>query len=84
MHPTIITPILFLFLKGLHGAITDTILVQFFSLKDGTLNMEILQFKSKFPREVLFCRVCYYLTFSIKFIFLMILNGITIWYFIDF
>jgi len=27
------------------------------SLKDGTLNMEILQFKSKFPREVLLCRV---------------------------
>ncbi|VAH49421.1 unnamed protein product [Triticum turgidum subsp. durum] len=30
------------------------------SLKDGTLNMEMLQFKSKFPREVLLCRVCYY------------------------
>ncbi|KAL6652426.1 hypothetical protein ACP70R_011351 [Stipagrostis hirtigluma subsp. patula] len=27
------------------------------SLKDGTLNMEMLQFKSKFPREVLLCRV---------------------------
>ncbi|KAG0526548.1 hypothetical protein BDA96_06G155300 [Sorghum bicolor] len=27
------------------------------SLKDGTLNMEILLFKSKFPREVLLCRV---------------------------
>ncbi|KAL6903538.1 hypothetical protein ACP4OV_004351 [Aristida adscensionis] len=27
------------------------------SLKDGTLNMEVLQFKSKFPREVLLCRV---------------------------
>ncbi|PWZ44652.1 DNA mismatch repair protein MSH1, mitochondrial [Zea mays] len=26
-------------------------------LKDGTLNMEILVFKSKFPREVLLCRV---------------------------
>ncbi|VAH34047.1 unnamed protein product [Triticum turgidum subsp. durum] len=26
------------------------------SLKDGTLNMEMLQFKSKFPREVLLCR----------------------------
>jgi hypothetical protein len=34
-----------------------------FSLKDGTLNMEILQFKLKFPREVLLCRVCYYLMF---------------------
>lgn len=30
------------------------------SLKDGTLNMEMLQFKTKFPREVLLCRVCYY------------------------
>lgn len=29
-----------------------------FSLKEGTLNWEILQFKSKFPREVLLCRVC--------------------------
>ncbi|EYU43761.1 hypothetical protein MIMGU_mgv1a025817mg [Erythranthe guttata] len=27
------------------------------SLKEGTLNWEILQFKSKFPREVLLCRV---------------------------
>ncbi|XP_058095000.1 DNA mismatch repair protein MSH1, mitochondrial isoform X2 [Magnolia sinica] len=27
------------------------------SLKEGTLNMELLQFKSKFPREVLLCRV---------------------------
>ncbi|XP_078166750.1 MUTL protein homolog 1 [Carex rostrata] len=27
------------------------------SLKEGTLNMEILQFKSRFPREVLLCRV---------------------------
>ncbi|XP_075085500.1 DNA mismatch repair protein MSH1, mitochondrial isoform X1 [Nicotiana tabacum] len=27
------------------------------SLKDGTLNWEMLQFKSKFPREVLLCRV---------------------------
>nr|WHU50367.1 MutS-like protein [Allium cepa] len=27
------------------------------SLKDGTLNSEILQFKSRFPREVLLCRV---------------------------
>lgn len=27
------------------------------SLKEGTLNSEILQFKSKFPREVLLCRV---------------------------
>ncbi|MED6132167.1 DNA mismatch repair ATPase msh1 [Stylosanthes scabra] len=27
------------------------------SLKDGTLNSEMLQFKSKFPREVLLCRV---------------------------
>ncbi|WRX19890.1 GIY-YIG endonuclease - like 3 [Theobroma cacao] len=27
------------------------------SLKEGTLNCEILQFKSKFPREVLLCRV---------------------------
>ncbi|XP_072987924.1 DNA mismatch repair protein MSH1, mitochondrial isoform X1 [Typha latifolia] len=27
------------------------------SLKEGTLNMEMLQFKSKFPREVLLCRV---------------------------
>ncbi|GMP77632.1 hypothetical protein CsSME_00033843 [Camellia sinensis var. sinensis] len=26
-------------------------------LKEGTLNWEILQFKSKFPREVLLCRV---------------------------
>lgn len=28
------------------------------SLKEGTLNWEMLQFKSKFPREVLLCRVC--------------------------
>lgn len=28
------------------------------SLKEGTLNMELLQFKSRFPREVLLCRVC--------------------------
>ncbi|KAF3777179.1 DNA mismatch repair protein, partial [Nymphaea thermarum] len=27
------------------------------SLKEGTLNWELLQFKSKFPREVLLCRV---------------------------
>ncbi|CAL9146409.1 unnamed protein product [Musa hybrid cultivar] len=27
------------------------------SLKEGTLNMELLQFKSRFPREVLLCRV---------------------------
>nr|CAD1844052.1 unnamed protein product [Ananas comosus var. bracteatus] len=27
------------------------------SLKEGTLNMEMLQFKSRFPREVLLCRV---------------------------
>ncbi|KAG8082621.1 hypothetical protein GUJ93_ZPchr0014g46923 [Zizania palustris] len=27
------------------------------SMKDGNLNMEMLQFKSKFPREVLLCRV---------------------------
>lgn len=27
------------------------------SLKEGTLNWEMLQFKSKFPREVLLCRV---------------------------
>ncbi|KAH0462921.1 hypothetical protein IEQ34_007503 [Dendrobium chrysotoxum] len=27
------------------------------SLKEGTLNLEILQFKSRFPREVLLCRV---------------------------
>uniref|UniRef100_A0A1J3E1G5 DNA mismatch repair protein MSH1, mitochondrial n=2 Tax=Noccaea caerulescens TaxID=107243 RepID=A0A1J3E1G5_NOCCA len=27
------------------------------SLKDGNLNLEMLQFKSKFPREVLLCRV---------------------------
>ena len=31
--------------------------------------MEILQFKSKFPREVLLCRVCYYLTFYLICIF---------------
>lgn len=28
------------------------------SLKEGTLNMELLQFKLRFPREVLLCRVC--------------------------
>jgi hypothetical protein len=45
-------------LKGSHDVITDIILHYLFSLKDGTLNMEILVFKSKFPREVLLCRVC--------------------------
>lgn len=28
------------------------------SLKEGTLNWEMLQFKSRFPREILLCRVC--------------------------
>lgn len=32
----------------------------YYSLKEGTLNREILQFKSTFPREVLLCRVWYY------------------------
>lgn len=27
------------------------------SVKEGTLNWEMLQFKSKFPRQVLLCRV---------------------------
>jgi len=55
---------LFFFLfKGSHDVTTDTIPDYFFSLKDGTLNKEILLFKSKFPREVLLCRVCYNLTF---------------------
>lgn len=33
------------------------------SLKDGSLNTEMLQFKSKFPREVLLCRVMLFYSF---------------------
>ena len=32
------------------------------SLKEGNLNWEMLCFKSKFPREVLLCRVCCFVT----------------------
>jgi hypothetical protein len=46
------------------------------SLKDGTLNMEMLQFKSKFPREVLLCRVCYYMLSHDVYIF----NHLMQWY----
>ncbi|KAG6509990.1 hypothetical protein ZIOFF_027998 [Zingiber officinale] len=28
-------------------------------MKEGTFNMELLQFKLRFPREILLCRVCY-------------------------
>ncbi|KAA8548888.1 hypothetical protein F0562_000572 [Nyssa sinensis] len=47
-------------LKGTTKSFISTFIeVEYYfdSLKEGTLNWEMLQFKSKFPREVLLCRV---------------------------